>query len=131
VDQWPDSRRRLAILLWATDPSVPDACATPFFHAAAAAAMDIAVEMYFVSRAVRLLVPGVAASLLTEPGGTETVYGFMQRAAALGVKFYACPQAMKAQGVAFDHLIPECSGAAGATAFVARALDPSWATLTY
>jgi hypothetical protein len=34
--------------------------------------------------------------------GTETVYGFMQRAAALG-----------------------------ATVFVARALDPSWATLTY
>src|SRR5262245_1803469 len=131
MDQWPDARRRLAILLWATDPSAPTSCATPFFHAVAAAAMEIDVEMYFTSRAVRLLVPGVAASLATEAEGTETVYGFMQRAAALGVKFFACPQAMKAQGVDFRGVIPECSGAAGAAAFVARALDPTWATLTY
>jgi len=131
VGQWPDARRRLAILLWAADPAAPASCATPFFHALAAAAMEIEVEIYFTSGAVRLLVPGVAESLLTEPGGTETVYGFMQRAAALGVKFYACPQAMKAQGVDLNNVIPECSAAAGATAFIARALDRSWATLTY
>jgi predicted peroxiredoxin len=131
MDQWPDARRRLAILLWAANPSAPAACATPFFHAVTAAAMEIEVEMYFTSGAVRLLVPGVAKALVTDSAGTETVYGFMQRAAELGVKFYACPQAMKAHGIDPGGTVPECSGAAGAAAFVARALDPSWATLTY
>src|SRR5262245_65910604 len=77
MDQWPDARRRLAILLWATDPSVPDLCATPFFHAAAAAAMEIEAEPYFVSRAVRLLVPRVAASLAPEPGGRHPASGLL------------------------------------------------------
>jgi len=131
MTQWPDPRRRLAILLWATDPADPARCATPFFHALAAAAMEIEVEIYFAGGAVRLLEPGVAARLRTEPGGEENVYGFMQRAAGLGVKFFACPQAMAAHGVDPGRVITECSGAAGATAFVARALDPSWSTLTY
>jgi hypothetical protein len=30
-----------------------------------------------------------------------------------------------------EKLIPEYSGTAGASAFVQRALDPEWATLTY
>jgi predicted peroxiredoxin len=128
---WPGPRRCLAILLWATDPGDPARCATPFFHALAAAAMEIKVEMYFTSGAVRLLEPGVAAGLQTMPEGGETVYGFMQRAAELGVEFFACPQAMQAHGVDPRRVIPECTGTAGATAFVARALDPSWSTLTY
>jgi predicted peroxiredoxin len=131
MTHWPDPRRRLAILLWATDPADPARCATPFFHALAAAAMEIEVEIYFTGGAIRLLVPGVAAGLRTTPGGEETVYGFMQRAAGEGVKFFACPQAMQAHGVDPERVIPECAGAAGATAFVARALDPAWATLTY
>ena len=131
MTQWPDPRRHLAILLWATDPADPARCATPFFHAVAAAAMEIEVEIYVAGGAIRLLEPGVAARLRTEPDGEETVYAFMQRAAALGVKLFACPQAMQAHGVDPDRVIPECTGAAGATAFVARALDPSWSTLTY
>ncbi|MCO5115047.1 MAG: hypothetical protein H6927_13105 [Burkholderiaceae bacterium] len=35
----------VAILLWAADASVPERLATPFFHAAAAAAMDVPVEI--------------------------------------------------------------------------------------
>ena len=33
----------VAILLWAADPAQPERLATPFFHAAAAAAMDVPV----------------------------------------------------------------------------------------
>lgn len=131
MERWPDSRRKLAILLWAADPASGVACATPFFHAATAAAMEVEVEVFFTGGAVRLLVPGVALALPTEPGGRENVYGFMQRAAELGVKFFACPQAMQAQGVSLDRVIPETTGAAGSAAFVARAMDPAWATLTY
>jgi hypothetical protein len=121
----------LAILLWATEPAAPERCAAPFFHALAAAAMEARVEMYFASRSVLLLAPGVAAGLPAAAGGTETVYGFMQRAAQLGVKFFACPQAMAAHAVDPENLIAECTAAAGAAAFVARVLDREWATLTY
>ena len=48
----------VAILLWATDPAAPHRLVTPFFHAAAAAAMDVPVEIYFTARSVHLLVPG-------------------------------------------------------------------------
>ncbi len=50
----------IATLLWATEPEAPHRLATPFFHAAAAAAMDVPVEMYFTARSVHLLVLGVA-----------------------------------------------------------------------
>ena len=65
-------RRGLAILLWATDPDDPARCATPFFHAAAAAAMDLEVELYFASRSVRLRaasadISRVPASIARDP----------------------------------------------------------------
>jgi predicted peroxiredoxin len=124
-------RRRLAILLWAANPDQPDLCSTPFFHAAAAAAMDAEVEIYFTSKSVRLLVKGVAESLYSGPRRRETVYTFMQHAAAHGAKFYACPQAMDEHGVIARELIPEVTGAAGAATYVARCLDEQWSTLVY
>ena len=54
---------KLAIMLWATDPQEPHRCATPFFHAAAAAAMGAEVEVYFTGHSVRLLARGVADAL--------------------------------------------------------------------
>ena len=99
------TKKRLAILLWAADPEEPDRCATPFFHAAAAAAMDIEVEMYFTSRSVRLLAAGVAETLHSGPRRRETVYAFMRQAAAHGVKFFACNQAMEEYGLTMQHLI--------------------------
>src|SRR6516164_9829934 len=89
-------RRGLAILLWATDPDDPARCATPFFHAAAGAAMEVEVEVYFTSRSVRLLLPGVAASVV--PGGNsgETLLHFMQQAHDNGARFYACPASLDA-----------------------------------
>ncbi|MGB6114646.1 MAG: hypothetical protein WBF97_06120, partial [Comamonas sp.] len=53
----------IAIMLWSADASCPERLATPFFHAAAAAAMDVPVELYFTAASVQLLVPGVAARL--------------------------------------------------------------------
>jgi predicted peroxiredoxin len=123
--------QRLAILLWAAGPDQPHRCATPFFHAAAAAAMDAEVEMYFTSGSVRLLSRDVAQRLPSGPNGRDTVYGFMQRAAQLGVKFLACSQAMAEYGVSEAEFIPEASGVAGAAAYMARCLEDGWVTITY
>jgi uncharacterized protein len=124
-------KQHVAILLWATAPESPHLCATPFFHAAAAAAMDAEVEIYFTGKSVLLLVPGVAAAVRASPAVEVTIYEHMGRAARLGARFIACSEALAAHGVAPSNLISEVSGFGGAAAFIGRALDPEWITLCY
>ena len=121
----------LAILLWAADDRVPERLATPFFHAAAAAAMDAQVEVYFSARSVRLLLPGVATSLKASSRVEQTIYDHMHQAHDLGARFLACSDALHAQGIAGESLIPECDGPAGAVAYMARALDWKWRALVF
>ena len=120
----------LAILLWASEPQSPHRLATPFFHAAAAAALDLPVEMYFTARCVCLLEPGVAASLHAS-AHAKTIYDAMREAVAHGVVFYACSDALEAQGLASTALIPECTRRGGAVQFMSRASDLRWRTLVF
>jgi len=124
-------KKRLAILLWAAEPDRAHMCGTPFFHAAAAAAMDAEVELYFASKSVLLLKQGVAEALYPGPAKERSVLEYLRHAAEHGAKFYACGQAMAAHGVAERDLIVQVSGQAGAAAWVGRCLDEDWATLVY
>ena len=124
-------RKKLAILLWSATPERPQLCATPFVHAAAAAAFDCEVEIHFAGPAVRLLVAGVADSLLPWPDVDTSIYHMMRQAANLNVRFRACAMAMGALVGKEEALIPEYSGTVAASAFVARTLDPEWATLVF
>jgi predicted peroxiredoxin len=121
----------LAILLWSADPSVPHRLATPFFHAAAAAAMEIPVEIYFTARSVELLVPGVAAALCASARHDKTILDAMREAVDHGAVLLACSDALAAHGVDAASLIPECRGRGGAVQFAARAADLRWRTLVY
>lgn len=124
-------RRKLAILLWGTSVERPELCATPFVHAAAAAALDCEVEIHFAGPSVRLLVAGVAESLRPWPGMEASIYHMMRQATNLGVRLQACAMAMGALVGKDEALIPEYGGTVAASAFVARSLDPDWATLVY
>lgn len=124
-------KTRLAILLWATAPDAPQRCATPFFHAAAAAAMDADVEVHFASESVLLLVQGTAARLYAGDEVNKSIYDHMQQATRLGAKFLACSDALAAHGLDTSMLIPELTGVAGAAAFLGRVLDAEWATLVF
>lgn len=124
-------KQKLAILLWSATVDRPQLCATPFVHAAAAAAFDAEVEIHFAGPTVRLLVEGVAANLRPWPGMEASLYDMMRQAANLDVRFLACAMAMGALVDQDEKLIAEYSGTAGASAFAQRALDPEWATLTY
>jgi predicted peroxiredoxin len=124
-------KQHLAILLWATGPEHPHLCATPFVHAAAAAAMDVEVEVHFTSQSVLLLVPGRAAKLYVGEDRRATIYDRMREASRLGARFFACSDALAAYGLDNAQLIPELTGAAGAVAFSGRILDPQWATLVF
>ncbi len=126
-----DPATNLAILLWACDPDDPVRLATPFFHASAAAAMDAQVEVYFTARSVLLLKPGVAESLYAATDRRKSIHGYMREAVALGARFFACGDALAAQGLSRDALVPEATGLAGAVSFIDRVMDPGWRTLTY
>lgn len=121
----------IAILLWAAEPEAPHRLVTPFFHAAAAAAMDTPVEIYFTARSVHLLMPGVADGLRASTFHDKTVGQAMREAVAHGAKLYACTDALHAQGLDRAQLIPECAGHGGAVQFMARASDLRWRTLVF
>ncbi|MBI3100122.1 MAG: DsrE family protein [Burkholderiales bacterium] len=126
-------KHKLALLLWSVSPEQPALCAAPFVYASAAAAMDCEVEIHFAADAVRLLAPGVAAYTFPSANANapRSVLDHMQDAAQLGARFLACSMALHERALALEELIPECTGAAGATAFVVRTLDPEWATLVF
>ena len=126
-----DQRKKLAILLWAATAERPQLCATPFVHAAAAAAVDCEVEIHFAGPTVRLLVAGVAESLRPWPQAETSIYQMIRQATNLGVRLNACAMAMGALVAKDEPLIPEYGGTIAASAFVVRALDPEWATLVY
>jgi hypothetical protein len=124
-------RTKLAILLWSATVDRPELCATPFVHAAAAAAFDCEVEIHFAGPTVRLLVAGVAEGLRPWPGVDTSIYQMMRQATNLGVTLNACGMAMGALVAKDEALIPEYAGTIAASAFVARTLDPDWATLVF
>jgi uncharacterized protein len=121
----------LALLLWASDPDDPARLATPFFHAAAASAMDVPVEIYFTARSVHLLVPGVAETLRASQLFDKTVLDALREAVGQGARLYACTDALHAQGLDPARLIPECAGHGGAVQFMARASSLRWRALVF
>lgn len=125
------TEKKIVMMLLTIGPDRPNLCGTPFFQAAAAAAMDIEVEIYFASSSVKLLKPGVAQDIYPSDNRIKTVYEFMQDAANLGVKFYACAGALDANGVSVDQMIPECTGLAGAAAYISRVVEGGWHSISY
>lgn len=121
----------VAILLWAADPDRPETLATPFFHAAAAAALEVPVEVYFAARSVHLLLPGLADGLHASARVQRSIGATMRTAHEQGARFYVCSDALHAQGLQGRALIPECSGHGGALQFMARAIDRRWRALVY
>ncbi|MCP5267830.1 MAG: DsrE family protein [Zoogloeaceae bacterium] len=122
---------KLAILLWSVDLDRPDLAAAPFVYAAAASALDAEVEVHFAGRSVRLLIDSNLLRQGIDGGSERSLYAFMQDAASGGARFLACSMAWRAYVGEGEPLIPEFSGQAGATAFVARSLDPDWRTLVF
>lgn len=121
----------LAMLLWSADPDSPARLATPFAHAAAAAAMDLQVEVYFAARAVLLLQPGVAEGLRASAFFDKTIADWMRDALGHGARFFVCSDALAAQGLTMAELMPAARRHGGAVQFVSRAADPAWATLVF
>ena len=122
---------RIAFLIWAATPDRPDLVVTPLVHALAACALDCEVEIHFAGPAVRWLVDGVAAASYATPAREQSIAEWLQKVSAAGVPLLACSMARAAWIREDEMLIAQYSGAAGATAFVARTLDPQWCTTVF
>lgn len=122
---------RIAFLIWAATPDRPELIVTPLVHALAARALDAEVEIHFAGPAVRWLVEGVADAAYATPTREKSVGDFLREVAAGTVRLEVCSMARAAWIGADEKLIAQCTGAAGATAFVARTLDPAWRTLVF
>ena len=126
-----DAAQGIAILIWASAPEAPHLLAAPFFHAAAAAAFDVPVEVYFSARSVELLRPGTAARLRASARHSKTIYDAMRDAVEHGAVFFACSDALIAHDMHDIELIPECTRRGGAVQFMSRAIDLRWRTLVF
>lgn len=122
---------RLSLLVWAATPDRPALAVTPLVHALAAQALDCEVEIHFAGPAVRWLVEGVADAARVAPASEKSVGTWLREVAAAGIPLYACGMARAAWIGEHEQLIPECHGLAGATAFVARQIDPAWRTAVF
>ncbi|AXS78609.1 DsrE family protein [Dechloromonas sp. HYN0024] len=121
---------KLALLIWAATPDRPELVVTPLVHALAGRALDAEVEIHFAGPAVRWLVEGFADQRYASAEKDKSVGYFLREAQQEGVTLYACGMAA-AQWVDAGEDLLAGSRHAGATAFVVRALDPEWRTLTY
>lgn len=120
----------VALLLWSAGPGDPARLASPFMHAAAAAAMDVPVEVYFTAASVQLLVPGAAERLPTADPA-RSIADLMRAAVDHGAVLIACSDALRTTGLADRALIAECTRRGGAVQFMARATDRRWRALVF
>jgi len=77
------------LIIMTSGPDTPRRCATPFFFASLAAAMDYEVSMFFTIDGTLLLKKGMAEMIYPKAGG-KPVSDFLHEAMDAGVKFFAC-----------------------------------------
>ena len=87
-----------------TGTEQPERSATVFFLAAAGAAMDIEVGIYFTQTGPTLLQRGVPETLRVKKGGA-TLGHFMDQARAVGVRFYVCQPSLDLNDLKIADLI--------------------------
>ncbi|MHB8657600.1 MAG: DsrE family protein [Solirubrobacteraceae bacterium] len=83
----------------------PERCATPFFLAASAAAMDADVSIYFTMNGPQLLKRGVAEEIGPKGDGGERLSYFIDQALDCGVKLLICQPSLDLNDLAQSDLI--------------------------
>ncbi|MGA9532201.1 MAG: DsrE family protein [Anaerolineales bacterium] len=102
------------LIIMTSGPDTPRRCATPFFMATLAAAMDYEVTMFFTIDGALLLKKGAADQIFPKEGG-RAVGGYLQDALDAGVKFTACTASMELHELTADDLIDDVKMVGGAT----------------
>lgn len=102
------------LIVMTSGPDTPRRCATPFFFASLAAAMDYDVTMFFTIDGTLLLKKGMAETIYPKAGG-KPVSSFLQDALDGGVKFLACTASTELHDLQPSDLIEGVKMVGGAT----------------
>jgi uncharacterized protein len=102
------------LIIMTSGPDTPRRCATPFFFATLATAMDYEVTMFFTIDGTLLLKKGMAETVYPKEGG-KPVSAFLQDALDAGVKMLACTASTELHDLQPSDLISEVKMVGGAT----------------
>ena len=102
------------MIIMTSGPDTPRRCATPFFFASLAAAMEYDVTMFFTIDGTLLLKKGLAETVFPKAGG-KPVSDFIQDALDAGVKFLACTASTELHDLQVSDLIDEVKMVGGAS----------------
>lgn len=116
-----DGEGRRILYVQTTGTEAPQRSATVFFLAAAGAAMDVEVGIYFTQTGPTLLQRGVPETLRVREGGV-TLGHFMEQARDVGVRFYVCQPSLDLNDLKLEDLVEGVEMIGGA-AFNAMALE--------
>lgn len=112
-----------SVLVFVTfGPDAPERCATPFYMANIAAAMDHGAKVVFQIDGVLLMKKGVSENLMAMEGG-KLIIEFIREAKEAGVEMYCCSAALQLHGLSEEDLIEECDGVVGAAWMVDQGVD--------
>lgn len=103
-------------------PREPQRCATPFYMANMAVAMDNEAKVVFQIDGVLLMKRGIAENLMAVEGG-KLIIDFIREAKETGVGFCCCSAAPQLHGMSEEDLIEECDGVVGAAWMVDQAME--------
>lgn len=93
----------------------PERCATPFFLAASAAAMDVEAGIYFTMNGPQLLRKGVAETIGPKGEQGQRLRFFIDQARDCGVKLYVCQPSLDLNDLTPDDLIDDVKMIGGAS----------------
>jgi predicted peroxiredoxin len=102
------------LIMMTSGPDTPRRCATPFFMATLAAAMDYEVTMFFTIDGTLLLKKGLAATIFPKAGG-KSVEAYLNEALEAGVKMTACTASTELHGLVPEDLIDGVKMVGGAS----------------
>jgi len=102
------------LIVMTSGPDTPRRCATPFFMATLAAAMDYDVTMFFTIDGTLLLKKGLADTIYPKTGG-KSVGAFLNEALEAGVKIMYCSASIELHDLAPSDLIGEAKMMGGAS----------------
>ncbi len=125
-----ETSRKKFLVVMSTGESEPKKAFTPFYYAAAAAAMDFEATMFFLAEAPSLLRPGVADTIRTTADG-EPLTKVIDLGRRNGVKFLCCSVSAKVIWNIDEGGLPEGMEFAGAATLLEMATDPSVAVLYF
>ncbi len=122
----PAPKRFLFVV--STGASEPKKAFTPFYYAAASAAMDHETTLFFVAEGASLLAPGVADTIRTSPEG-EPLSTVIANGIEAGVKFLVC--SVSAKVIWNLDTLPDGMAFAGAATLIDAADDPNTVILYF